>query len=140
MAVCYFDSSALVKMLLDEPGSDIARSLWSGSDLVITSVVAYAEVRAALSMASRLGRVAESDYTRAKTYWESMWRSVSIVEATREVVETAGSLAERHQLRGLDAIHLASASVVSPGLLIVATWDKKLSDAASAMGYSVTPR
>lgn len=139
MAVCYFDSSALVKMLLDEPGSDVARSLWSGADLVITSIVAYAEVRVALAMASRLGRLAESDNTRAKVYWESMWRSVSIVEATRDVVETAGSLAERHQLRGFDAIHLASASVVSPTLLIVATWDQQLSDAAVAMGYSVAP-
>ena len=139
MAVCYLDSSALVKMLLDEPGSDVARSLWSGADLVITSIVAYAEVHAALAMASRLGRLAESDNTRAKVYWESMWRSVSIVEATRDVVETAGSLAERHQLRGFDAIHLASASVVSPTLLIVATWDQQLSDAAVAMGYSVAP-
>ena len=139
MAVCYFDSSALVKMLLDEPGSDTARSLWNGSDLVTTSIVAYAEVRAALAMASRLGRVAELDNTRAKVYWERMWQSVSIVEATRDVAETAGSLAERHQLRGFDAIHLASASAFPPALLIVATWDERLSDAAAAMGYSVAP-
>ena len=126
-----------MKVLLDEPGSDVARSLWSGADLVITSILAHAEVCAALAMASRLGRLAESDNTRAEVYWESMWRSASIVEVTRDVVETAGSLAERHQHRGFDAIHLASASVVSPTLLIVATWDQHLSDAAVAMGYSV---
>ncbi|MEA2009451.1 MAG: type II toxin-antitoxin system VapC family toxin [Actinomycetota bacterium] len=140
MAVCYFDSSALVKMLLDESESDLARSLWSGADLVLTSVVAYAEVRAALAMASRLERLTESDHVRAKAYWERMWESISTVEATRDVVERAGSLAERHQLRGFDAVHLASASVVASTLLIVATWDEQLSDAAAAMGYSVAPR
>lgn len=140
MAVCYFDSSALVKMLLDESESDLARSLWGGADLVLTSVVAYAEVRAALAMASRLERLTESDHIRAKAYWERMWESISTVEATRDVVERAGSLAERHQLRGFDAVHLASASVVASTLLIVATWDEQLSDAAAAMGYSVAPR
>ncbi len=140
MAVCYFDSSALVKMLLDEPGSDIARSLWTGADLVVTSIVAYPEVRAALAMASRLRRLTESDHTRAKVYWERMWQSVSIVGATSDIAETAGSLAESHQLRGFDAIHLASVSVFPPAHLIVTTWDERLSDAAAAMGYSVVPR
>ncbi len=139
MAVCYFDSSALVKMLLDEEGSDLARSLWSGADVSITSVVAYAEVRAALAMASHLGRLAEPDHMRAKVYWERMWQSVSIVEAIRGVVERAGSLAEQHHLRGFDAVHLASATVISANLVIVVTWDKRLSGAAAAMGYSVVP-
>ena len=139
MTVCYFDSSALVKMLLDEPASETARLLWVGADVLITSVVAYAEVRAALAMASRLGRITDSDRTRAKVYWERMWRSVSIVEARRNVVERAGALAEDHILRGFDAIHLASASMVPTDLGIVVTWDRRLSDAAVQMGYSVTP-
>ncbi|MFV9672312.1 MAG: type II toxin-antitoxin system VapC family toxin [Acidimicrobiia bacterium] len=139
MAVCYFDSSALVKVLLNEPGSGLARSLWSGADVPITSVLAYAEVRAALAMASRLGRLADSDHTRAKAYWERMWRSVSVVEATVGVVERAGSLAEQHHLRGFDSIHLASATVIPADLAIVATWDRRLAGAATAMGYVVAP-
>jgi len=139
MTICYFDSSALVKTLLDEPESEVARLLWAGADVLITSVVAHAEVRAALAMASRLGRISPSDQTQAKAYWERMWRSVSIVEASRSVVERAGSLAEHHNLRGFDAIHLASASIVPTNLGIVATWDRRLSDAAVQMGYSVTP-
>ena len=140
MAVCYFDSSALVKTLLDEPGSDLARSLWSGADVPITSALAYAEVRAALAIASRLGRLTDSDHTRAKAFWERMWGSVSVVEATRDVVERAGSLAEQHHLRGFDAIHLASVTVVPTDLAIVATWDRRLAGAATAMGYVVVPK
>ena len=128
-----------MKVLLDESGSDTARSLWTGADVLITSVVAYAEVRAALAMASRLGRLTNSDHTRAKVYWESMWQSVSIVEASPGVVDRAGSLAERYQLRGFDAIHLASATVIPPDLVIVATWDWRLAGAAIAMGYVVAP-
>ena len=139
MAACYFDSSALVKVLLDESGSDIARLLWTGADVLVTSVVAYAEVGAALAAAYRLGRLSNSDHTRAKVYWESMWKSISIVETTRDVVERAGALAERHHLRGFDAVHLASATVVPPDLAIVATWDRRLSEAVTAMGYVVAP-
>jgi predicted nucleic acid-binding protein len=139
MAACYFDSSALVKVLLDEPGGDTARSLWSGVDASITSVVAYTEVRAALAMATRLERLTDSEHSRAKLHWEEMWQSVSIVEATRSVVERAGSFAERYHLRGFDAIHLASASIIPTDLGIVATWDDRLSGAASKMGYAVAP-
>ncbi len=53
MALVYFDSSALVKLVVEEEGSELAARLWDGCDAALTSRLAYPEVRAALSAAGR---------------------------------------------------------------------------------------
>jgi predicted nucleic acid-binding protein len=49
----YFDSSAFVKLLVEEEGSNVAATLWDGCDAAIASRLAYPEVRAALAAAVR---------------------------------------------------------------------------------------
>lgn len=51
MALVYFDSSALVKLVVEEHGSDLAAELWDGCDAALSSRLAYPEVRAALAAA-----------------------------------------------------------------------------------------
>ena len=46
--IAYVDSSALVKLLLDEHGSDIARGVWESGALLATSRIAHAELACAL--------------------------------------------------------------------------------------------
>jgi predicted nucleic acid-binding protein len=53
MTLVYFDSSALVKLVVDEDGSDLAAELWDGCDAALASRLAYPEVRAALAAACR---------------------------------------------------------------------------------------
>ncbi|MGL4745370.1 MAG: hypothetical protein ACRCXL_13400 [Dermatophilaceae bacterium] len=43
----YLDSSACVKLLVDEDGSDIAAALWDGCDAALCSRIGYPEVLAA---------------------------------------------------------------------------------------------
>lgn len=43
------DSSAFVKLLIEEEGSDLAARLWDRCDAAIPSRMAYPEVRAALA-------------------------------------------------------------------------------------------
>ena len=57
MAIVYLDTSALVKLVVDEPGSALAAALWDGADLVVTSRLADAEVRAVLAGGRRAGRL-----------------------------------------------------------------------------------
>jgi uncharacterized protein len=54
-------------------------------------------------------------------------------------VRHAGHLAERHELRGYDAVHLASALDVIAGEEPLVTWDTALADAARLEGLSVVP-
>lgn len=139
MTVAYFDSSALVKLVVDEPGSDDAALLWDGADAVITSRVAHAEVRAALAAAHRNGRLEETDLRAAQAAWDTFRQALRLVEVTPQLEENAGDLAERHALSGFDAIHLASALTLTGLPTIVATWDLRLLRAARSAGLGSLP-
>lgn len=54
------------------------------------------------------------------------------------LARTAGELAERHALRGYDAVHLASAIAIDDPDLVMATWDRDLA-AATAHHRTVVP-
>jgi len=139
LTVAYFDSSALVKLVIDEPGSDDAALLWDGADAVITSRVAHAEVRAALAAAHRNGRLNEEGHQAAKAAWEAFREALRLVELTPQLEADAGDLAERHALSGFDAIHLASARTLTELPIIMATWDMRLLRAARSAGLDSLP-
>ncbi len=139
MALIYFDSSALVKLVLDEAGSDIAGALWNACDVALSSRLAYPEVCAALAAAGRNHDLTESEVLEAAAEWEVFWASMRPVELTADVERDAGALAARLHLRGADAVHLASALALGASGLTVAVWDKRLHVGAEAVGLAVAP-
>ena len=139
MAIVYFDSSALVKIVVDEAGSDIAAALWNGCDAALSSRLAYPEVCAALAAAGRNHDLSESDASAAAVEWATFWASMRPVELSADVEQKAGQLASRHHLRGADAVHLASALALGSTNLTVAVWDKRLHAGAVAAGLAVAP-
>ncbi len=139
MALVYFDSSALVKLVLDEVGSDVAAVLWNACDVALSSRLAYPEVRAALAAAGRSHDLTESQASAALSDWELFWASMRPVELSADVGQTAGSLAGTLRLRGADAVHLASALALGSTDLTVAVWDKRLHAGVVAVGLAVAP-
>ena len=139
MAIIYFDSSALVKLVVEEAGSDLAAELWDGSDAVVASRLACPEVRAALAAAVRHHDLDEAGLRAAEAAWEEYWAAVRPVELTATVEQHAGRLAGRHALRGADAVHLASALAIGDPGLIIAVWDRRLHTGAAAAGLRVAP-
>lgn len=57
----YFDTSALVPLLVDEPTSLRATRLWRDADRVASVRLLYPEARAALARAQRMGRLSSQD-------------------------------------------------------------------------------
>ena len=139
MALLYFDASAFVKLLADEPGSELAASLWDGADAVLSSRLAYPEVRAALAAAARNRDLTRPELDAAERDWDGYWAATRPVELTQAVERQAGQLARRHALRGADAVHLASAAAIGDPDLIVAVWDRRLHAGALAAGFRVAP-
>lgn len=139
MALVYFDSSALVKLIVEEEGSNVAASLWDGCDAALSSRIAYPEVRAALAAAARDQRIDSPSLQRAKEDWEEFWSVTQIVEVTAAVELEAGHLADKHALGGADAIHLASALAIGLSDLVVAAWDRRLREGVIAAGLRVAP-
>ena len=139
MALVYFDSSALVKLVVQETGSDLAAELWDGCDAALASRLAYPEVRAALAAAGRNHDLSDDDLDTAEESWEQFWAAVRPVELTSAVERHAGQLARSHALRSADAVHLASALALADPDLIVAVWDRRLHDGATRAQLQVAP-
>lgn len=139
MTVAYFDSSALVKLVVDEHGSEEVALLWDGVDSVLTSRVAHPEVRAALAAARRSARLDASGYEQAIASWNQLRGAMRLVEVTAHIESAAGELADKHALSGFDAVHLASALTVTAVPTIVATWDARLHRAIQALGIVTLP-
>ena len=134
MSLVYFDSSAFVKLLAEEAGTDLAAELWDACDAAVASRLAYPEVRAALAAAAR-----NHDLDTAERAWAGYWAATRPVELTAAVEQRAGQLARTHALRGADAVHLASALAIGDPELVVAAWDRRLHTPAQAAGLRVAP-
>ena len=104
----YLDTSSLVKLYVTETGSDTVRRLVEGANVVATSVVAYAEARAAFARLRRDGGLVASAFASIKRDFEADWPTYLTLEVTHAVCREAGDLAERFRLRGFDGLHLAS--------------------------------
>ncbi len=139
MALVYFDSSAFVKLLIEESGSALAVALWDGCDAAVSSRLAYPEVRAALAAANRNHDLSDADLKSVEETWEEYWAATRPIEFTRGVERHAGQLACFHALRGADAVHLASALAMGDPNLVVAVWDRRLHAGASMAHLGVAP-
>jgi uncharacterized protein len=135
----YLDTSALVKLYVEEDGSESVARWVAGAGLVATSRVAYPEARAALARRKREGAITSPGLKRVVGDLDRDMASLVIVELTEAVARAAGQLAERRGLRGFDAIHLASAIELGRLLEIppsFAAADARLMSAAAAEGLA----
>lgn len=139
MTIVYFDSSAFIKLLVDEDGSDAAALLWDGCDAAVSSRLAYPEVRAALAAAGRRGRLGRPGRRQAESSWEDFWSSTRPVELTDAVARRAGELSGKWSLRGADAVHLASVLAIGTTEILFAVWDHHLRVGAQSVGVRVVP-
>lgn len=139
MPLIYFDSSALVKLVVEETDSELVAALWDGCDAALSSRLAYPEVRAALAAAHRNHDLDDDGLSSAEEAWERCWRGARPVELTAAVERQAGHFASLHALRGADGVHLASALAIGDPELIVAVWDQRLHAGARAAHLRVAP-
>lgn len=139
--ILYLDSSALVKCFVDEEGSQEILAAIAGANDCYTHLVAYAEVRAALARALRMGRATPEQLELHKTELAGMWQALGIVVPDEALIRHAGDLAERFGLRGYDSVHLSAAHALASRLdpaveYRFAAFDKALLGAARALGLS----
>ncbi len=106
----YFDTSALVKRYVDEPGRQEVMQLFRRHECVGSALVAI-ELQSALRRRIAEGTIDGGHvadivkrFRADRTFW-------TLVEVTREVVVAAETLVAASPLRTLDAIHLASAQL-----------------------------
>ncbi len=137
--IVYFDTSAFIPLIIGEQSSDSRERLWNEATRTVSVRLLYAEARAALAQAQRLGRLTRAGLASAVALLDDLSLQVDHVEITDRLVRTAGDLAEQQQLRGYDAVHLAAAQTIADADTVFAGNDRKLVAAASDLGLTVAP-
>jgi len=140
--IVYLDASALVKRYVAEAGSAEVAALIDGATVVGTVILSRAEVAAALAKASRMQVLSREGAEAALRVFSDEWAALVRVQMTEVLVARAAALAWQHGLRGYDAVHLAAALFWQDMLgevVTMATYDRRLWDAAGATGLDVWP-
>jgi predicted nucleic acid-binding protein len=133
--ITYVDTSVLVKVLIDEPGTDRARRLWQVADELASVTLVAVEARAALAAARRGQRLTPAQHRRAVANLGELLDQMDLVGVGDEIVEQAGDLAGSAALRGYDAVHLAGALLVEA--TVMASADEDLCGAAEKLGLHI---
>lgn len=135
--IAYFDTSALIPLLVAEPGTARSRTMWDAADRVSAVRLVYPEARAAAARAFRLGRLTSRQLRAAVRRLDTYLQQIDVVEIDDRLSRRAGHLAELHALRGYDAVHLAAAERVRAPDFVVVAGDGDLIQAATSEGMAV---
>lgn len=107
--IVYLDTSSLVKLYVEETGSEKIKDIAYNATVISTSKVAYAEARAAFARKQKEDGFSITNLRKIVEDLNRDWESYFIIEITDGLIRSAGDIAEKHLLRGFDSIHLASA-------------------------------
>ncbi len=122
----YLDSSAIVKLAVQEPESAALRRYLRRRQPYVTSALARTEVARALMplgpMAVRRG--------------VDVLARVDLVRINERILGAAGALLTA-EIRSLDAIHLATAQQLGVEVARIVTYDERMATAARASGWVV---
>lgn len=122
----YADTSALAKLVLAEPESPALRRYLADRTAPVSSALALTElVRAARRL--RPGLVASA---------QRLAEHIVLVDVDRDVLARAAAVSPP-EVRTLDAIHLATASLLGAELEALVTYDARMIEAARAAGMNV---
>ena len=139
----YLDTSALVKLYIDEDGSDIVNDRTDRATIVSTSRIAYAEALSAFVQCKNEKVLSKKNYDKCITCFKFDWEMYFVIEASEKVIKIAGDLIEKHSIRGFDSIHLASAMVLRKEInqsIDFMCWDNRLLEAAKKEGFKTCPQ
>lgn len=127
-----------MKLFLAEEGSIRAGELWTLDLPLVSCSITYAETSAAIAAAHRRKRLSRAARNEALRRLDAEWEALTPVDVDDWLAQAAGRVAVRHGLRGMDAIHLASALIFAEADPIVVTWDSALRRASRAEGLTVS--
>ena len=139
MAWAFFDTSALIKRYIDEPGRPEVLRLLRRHECVVSAVLPV-EVRSALRRRVSEGTLSEKRIAAIGKRFAADRAFWTTVEVSREALAAAEALAATHPLRALDAIHVSSARLfgarVAASEFLFVSADNRQTTVAAALGMT----
>jgi predicted nucleic acid-binding protein len=140
--ILFFDTSAFVKLLVRETGSDDVLAAAQGAAALAAARLLEIESRSFIGRSVAARFLDRRGARRLRDDLASWLRGFAVVALDEDIATTAGDAAERHALRGMDAIHLASAlrlAAASAMPVVLATYDEELRAAATRERLGLFP-
>ena len=138
----FWDSSAIVPLIVKETESDYCLNILSGDKQMLVWCLSKVEVVSALCRQFREGKLGQQYFQRSKRRLNEFMERAYEIAAVDQVRKRALRLLEVHPLRAADACQLAAALVATqedPGRLTMLTFDQRLKSSAIKEGFTVNP-
>ena len=133
----YFDTSALVKRYLNEKGDTKVRGLFDKSERIFVSAVTHFECASAFQRLLQTKFVDKSEYERMTTEIAIDFPFFETVPFDEDVKQIALRVIEKHPLKPLDAIQLASLIYIAEEIESFVVCDKKLKRCSKEEGFKI---
>ncbi len=147
MSAYFFDSSGLVKRYLNETGSNWVIGLFkpSAKNTTLVARIAGVEVVSAIARKRKGVKItpinAQKSISRFQRYFRQRFVKISL---TPQLTENAMKIADKYELRGYDAVQLASAieannlrQINGLSSIIFISSDNALNSAAKSEGLTI---
>jgi predicted nucleic acid-binding protein len=84
--ILYLDTSALVKLYIDEDGSDVVRKYVKQMAVIATAKIAFVEAHSAFARAKREGLINSAVHRQITGQLRYDWRRYLVVEISDELI------------------------------------------------------
>ena len=135
--ILFCDTSAVVKIYVQEDASEKVIRAAEKSDSVAVSPITWVEFMSAIARRSRERPQDAVALAEARLCFVADWPRFQKVEVDQDLRELAGDHADTFALRAYDSVQLASAQRLHsemPGEVRFACFDARLSKAAKVLG------
>ena len=131
----FFDSSAFAKRYVQEAGTEAVLAWCERATEICLSAIALPEIISALCRLQREGKLPPQQYRQVKSLLLADVEDIAISDVTAVVIQHAFNCLENNVLRGMDAIHIASALALKADVFVSA--DVRQCEAARNAGLTV---
>lgn len=138
--ILFCDTSALLKLFIDEQDSESMIKARSASEGIAVCRITWAESMAALAQRTRFKGANQAGLAQARSMFEQAWPGFAVADVTQSLVEKAGVFSEAFALRGYDSVQLAAAHQLHEQFalpLTFACYDRRLNQAAQLLQLEV---
>lgn len=140
--ILFADSSALVKLYVDEPGSAQVVAHAAAANALAVCRVTWVEVMSALARRAREQPQAAAALAAARQRFKLDWGRLAVLELTPALVELAGDYTQALALRAYDSVQLATLVTLHKRMdeeVQFACFDDRLVKAAEVLGVGSSP-
>jgi predicted nucleic acid-binding protein len=139
--ILYAETSAVLRWLFNDPQGDQVLDDLVGASKVVCSRLTLIECRRAARRALTDARISEAQLSEVLSVLAQSAARWAVLELTADVAERAGGRFPVEPVRTLDAIHLASMTVLRESLpdLVTLTTDEQVRENSAQLGFEVRP-